>query len=123
MKTRANRLGIYTDVKEVADLALAHNGGEYRCETHGHAVNFTQRFYRFRKLFNEVHHADGSPCIYDRLILPRVKPGETIVLLHIRQQVGTFAPATRTAIDITTDDELFDLASSIAKKLKGVASE
>jgi len=119
--SRANRLGMYNDVKEVADLALDHGGGEYQCATHGDAMNFTHRFYRFRKLYNEIHHSDGSPCKYDKLMLPRVPKDSSTVRLNLRQHVGTFKPATDSrAVDISADDDLFDVASSIAKKIKGV---
>ena len=117
-KATSARLGIYADVREVADLALAHGGGEYECEDTGTAQNFAHRFYRFRQLFREVHHSDGSPCDHDRLILPRV--ASPTVIFRIREHQGTFRPASRVTVATEfDDDELFNIAAQIAAKVKG----
>jgi hypothetical protein len=118
-KTKASRLGIYVDVREVADLALEHNGGSYDCETIGQARNFSHRFYRFRKLYGEIHHADGSANKYDRLILPGIK--DNFVHFKIRQPVGAFRPAAAPSVPValTDEDELFNVAASFRRKLQG----
>jgi len=115
-KKTSARLGIYADVREVADLALAHGGGSYECTDTGTAQNFAHRFYRFRQLFREIHHADGSLCPYDRLILPRVET-ETVTF-RIREHQGTFRPAGGKPMT-HDDDELFNIATQLAAKLKG----
>ena len=117
--SKAARLGIYSDVREVADLALAHNGGTYDCADRGHAQNFAHRFYRFRKLFREVHHADGSPCRYDALIIPRVV--DEHVHFQMREHRGVFRPAQRasTPTALAPDEDLFNIAADIAAKLQG----
>jgi len=115
-KPRSNRLGMYADVREIADLALAHGGGEYECLDNGAAIHWQQRFYRFRKLHASLHHIDGTDSPYDKLVLPRVK--DSIVRLQVRQHVGTFRPAgPRVALDIQTDDELFNIAASLAARI------
>lgn len=111
-------LAIYEDVREVADLVLAHHGGEYECHSHGAAVHFTHRFYRFRKLYRKTYHADGSRCKYDQIIVPRVKPDSATIKFKLRQHVGTFKPAGRPAVDVDSDDELFNIASQIRKRLQ-----
>lgn len=117
--SKANRLGIYADVREIADLALQHNGGTYECSDKGSAVNFSHRFYRFRKLFREVHHADGSPCRYDALFVPRVI--DASVHFRLREPRGVFRPSrvASAPIALAPDEDLFDVAAQIAAKLKG----
>lgn len=119
MTTKANRLGIYADVREVADLALKHGGGSYDLADKGSAVNFSHRFYRFRQLYREVYHTDGSPCHYDRLILPRVT--DNTVRFKIREHIGTFKPAGKPSIPtgLSPDEDLFSIAQQIAAKIKG----
>lgn len=115
--SKANRLGIYSDVREVADLALVHSGGTYDCADKGTAVNFAHRFYRFRKLYREIHHADGSPCKYDSLVVPRVS--DASVRFEIRQHTGVFRPSQRasTPTALAPDEDLFDIAAQIAAKI------
>lgn len=119
MNRRSNRLGIYADVRDVADLALLHGGGSFECETIGMARNFSHRFYRFRKLYGEVYHADGSPNKYDVLICPAIK--DNTVHFRIRQPIGTFRPAAAPAFDVglADDEELFNIAQEVARKLQG----
>lgn len=117
--SKASRLGIYADVREVADLALAHGGGTYDLPDRGTAQNFAHRFYRFRKLFREIHHADGSPCKYDTLILPRVT--DASVQFKLREHQGVFRPSQRASapVALAPDEDLFDVAAQLAAKLKG----
>lgn len=117
--SKASRLGIYSDVREVADLALAHGGGTYDCSDRGMAQNFAHRFYRFRKLYREIHHADGSPCKYDGLVLPRVT--DASVKFNLREHRGVFRPSQRASIAtaLAPDEDLFDIAAQIAAKIQG----
>lgn len=120
MSKTPNRLGIYHDVQEILDAALAAGGGTYTCSTHGQAVHWRQRAYRFRKLFAEIHGA-RSASSYDRLTLPRIEPDSCEVHIHYRQHVGTFTPAESgiTVPDILTGDELLDEALRLAASLEG----
>lgn len=120
MHKPVNRLGIYHDVQEILDAALSAGGGTYTCATHGQAVHWRQRAYKFRKLYAEIHGARASSQ-YDRLTLPRIEPGSSEVLIHYRQHVGTFTPAESTAAfpDILTGDELLDEALRLAASLEG----
>lgn len=117
--SKANKLGIYADVREVADLALAHGGGTYDCADRGHAQNFAHRFYRFRKLYREVFHADGSPCKYDSIVCPRVV--DEHVHFQLRTHRGVFRPSQRasTPTALAPDEDLFDIAAQLAAKLQG----
>lgn len=119
MSSKAARLGIYSDVREVADLALQHRGGTYDCADRGMAQNFAHRFYRFRKLYREVHHADGSPCKYDSLVVPRVV--DEHVHFQMREHRGIFRPSQSApvATALAPDEDLFDIAAQIAAKIQG----
>ena len=116
-KSHSSRLGIYADVREVADMALEHKGGAYDCADKGTAQNFAHRFYRFRQLYRDIYHTDGSSCSYDKLILPRVE--SSTITFRVRGALGTFRPATPHAAIINDDDELFKIATQLAVKLKG----
>lgn len=117
-----SNLGIYQDVREIADLALHHGGGEYYCETLNEARNFSHRFYRFRKAFNRTHHPDGSQSVYDKLYIPRIT--DNVVRLLIRKPKGTFRPLTETPPSSSEEaDELFNIAAELAKKLKGEGND
>jgi len=116
-----NRLGIYTDVRQILDAALAAGGGSYTCLTHGAAVHWRQRAYKFRKLYAEVLGAKQH-SVYDTLTMPRIIDGDTTVHILIRQQAGIFKPNDGTSaavLDIDTGDDLFEEAMALAKKLTG----
>lgn len=118
--SKLNRLGIYADVREVADMLLAHGGGTYTLPDRGAAQNFAHRFYRWRILYRDLHHADGSECPYDKLICARVKDEH----LHftIRRAQGVFKPSGPSAGTAPTfDDDLFNIAEQIARKIQGEA--
>jgi len=117
---RSNRLGMYADVREVADLALRHGGGSYDCADHGQAIHFQQRFYRFRKLYAQLNHEDGTDSPYDKLKLPRIPEDGCSVKLEIRQHVGTFRPSGPEVFSsLTGEDDLFKAASELARKIQG----
>lgn len=117
---RSDRLGMYSDVKQILDAALAAGGGEYSLPTHGKAVHWRQRAYKFRKLFAEVHHARDMSK-YDSIVMPRIEPHETTVRFQIRHVEGEFKPAAGAPVnfDAGPDDDLLDFASSLAKQIEG----
>lgn len=111
---RSNRLGMYQDVREVLDAALAAGGGAYECETHGQAVHWRQRAYRFRKLYAEQY---GGVSPYDALVLPRCD--DATVYINLRKQVGVFKPANKMPEPepMFESDPLLDAAELFARKL------
>lgn len=116
--SKSNRLGIYADVRQVLDAALASGGGTFQCATHGEAVHWRQRAYRFRKLYAETLGPKGmSP--YDVLVLPRLAPDSGEVVIEIRQLGGTFTPANEVGLAPTSNDELMEAAQELARKLGG----
>lgn len=115
--SKANRLGIYADVREVLDTALAHGGGTFTCADHGAAVHWRQRAYRFRKAFAETLSPQAmSP--YDVLVFPRLAEDSCEVVITVRQVAGVFTPATD-GLAPTTNDELLEAAESLARRLGG----
>lgn len=116
---RPNRLGLYADVQQILDAALASNGGTYQCETYGQAVHWRQRAYQFRKLFADLHGAKQASA-YDRLTLPRIHEGETCVHILVRKQVGTFTPNEAPTEQLPpVDDDLLAEAEALAARLSG----
>lgn len=112
---KSNRLGMYADVRSVLDAALEFGGGTFMCDTHGAAVHWRQRAYRFRKLYAETLGPKAmSP--YDVLVLPRLAPDSSEVVITIRATGGVFTPAND-GLAPTSNDELLDAAEAIAKKL------
>lgn len=117
--TKVNRLGLYADVRQVLDAALAAGGGTFMCETYGAAVHWRQRAYRFRKLYAETLGPRAmSP--YDVLVLPRLDPDSSEVTIAIRQMAGVFTP-TFDAQAPTSNDELLEAAEDLRRKLEGGA--
>lgn len=114
--TKANRLGMYADIRAVLDGALAAGGGTFTCESHGAAVHWRQRAYRFRKLYAEtLGPAKMSP--YDVLVLPRLLPDSSEVTITIRQTAGVFTPANDTLAP-TSNDDLLEAAEALRRKLE-----
>lgn len=114
--TKANRLGMYADVRQVLDQALAAGGGSFQCGSHGEAVHWRQRAYRFRKLFAETLGPQAMSQ-YDVLVLPRLVNGSSVVQITVRQPAGTFVPANDIPAAPLENDELLGAALAIAKKL------
>lgn len=115
--TKSNRLGMYADVRAVLDAALAAGGGTFVCPSHGAAVHWRQRAYRFRKLYAETLGPKAmSP--YDVLVLPRLPVGGCEVAITIRQTAGIFTPAND-ALAPTSNDELLEAAEELARRLEG----
>lgn len=113
--TKSNRLGMYADVRAVLDSALAAGGGTFLCDSHGAAVHWRQRAYRFRKLYAEtIGPLAMSP--YDILVMPRLPDDGCEVVITIRQSAGVFTPAGD-ALAPTTNDELFEAAEAVARRL------
>lgn len=117
---RPNRLGMYADVKEILDAALAHSGGSYQLSDYGKAVHWRQRAYKFRKLFAETLRA-GELSPYDRLTIPRIEEGSNAVVIVLQTTSGTFTPNASAAPTEPADD-LLDEAMALAERLnKGEA--
>jgi hypothetical protein len=122
-RTQANRLGLYDDVRQILDAALSSGGGAFDLPSHGLAVHWRQRAYKFRKLYANTL-ADGDTFAmspYDKLTMPAVPDDSASVVINIREVIGTFTPNREPyapeEIPIA-GDELFDLAKSIAEKIK-----
>ena len=117
IRPRPNRLGMYTDVFEVLDAALASNGGSYTLPSHGKAVNWRHRAYRARKLWAEVHGANKLSK-YDKLTMPKVPEESATVIIRFISQAGTFIP-NEPGSEVVKDDPLFDIARNLADKIEG----
>lgn len=112
-RPRANRLGMYADVRSVLDAALVGGGGTVECDSHNAAVHWRQRAYRFRKLYAETLGA-GRESAYDTLVLPRVPADSATITIQIRSSTVLFTPADGAPV---LDDDLFDIAQNLAKKI------
>lgn len=111
---KTNRLGMFSDVREVLDAALAAGGGSYECGSHGQAVHWRQRAYRFRKLYAELHSGESR---YDTLTMPRCV--DNVVQINVRRAVGKFTPTDEPITAVVPNDDLFDFAAEFAKRLEG----
>src|SRR5882724_3895462 len=114
-KTQANRLGLYDDIRQILDAALSSGGGEFVLPTHGLAVHWRQRAYKFRKLYATTLASDDSFSMspYDRLTMPQIPDDSSTVVINVREVIGTFTPNREPYIpqDIPVPgDELFDVA-------------
>ena len=126
MRSRPNRLGLYSDVKAVLDEAIASSGGTYTLPDHGKAVHWRQRAYKFRKLWAEVHGIKVA-SIYDQLTMPMIPDDSSDVIIRVVSQRGTFkpnaAPMTEEMIDAfdlpADDDPLLAEALELAKQIDG----
>jgi hypothetical protein len=121
-RTNPNRLGLYDDVRQVLDTALRSGGGRFDLPSHGLAVHWRQRAYKFRKLYAQTLAADDSFSMspYDRLTMPKIPDDSSTVVINVREMVGTFTPNREpySAEDIPVPgDELFDVAKDIARKI------
>ena len=117
--SKANRLGVYADVRQVLDAALVAGGGKLECPSHGSAVHWRQRAYRFRKLYAETL-GPKAMSEYDVLVLPRLAPDSATVTILVRQPVGIFTPTNEVGLAPTTNDDLLEAAEELRRKL-GVA--
>lgn len=116
--TKPNRLGMYADVRQVLDAALAHGGGEFECASYGDAVHWRQRAYQFRKHYAEVMGPKAmSP--YDALVLPRLAKDSATVVIQVRQIAGVFRPAGPPVAVPDEDDALLLEAEALRRKIEG----
>jgi len=116
-KPKSNRLGMYADVRQILDAALAAGGGTFECDTHGAAVHWRQRAYRFRKLFAETLGLNKeSP--YDIIVMPRIPEDSSTVHITIRRSIGTFKPLEGGRPFQPVMDELDEAAAEIAAKIE-----
>lgn len=122
-KTIANRLGMFDDVRQILDAAIASGGGSLELPSYGQAVHWRQRAYKFRKLYAQTLASDDSFSMspYDRLTLPKLDDDSCVVIIKVREAVGTFTPNREPyqPVDVpVVGDELFEAARSIANKIK-----
>lgn len=115
-KPRPNRLGMYADVREVLDAALASGGGSYTLANDGAAVHWRQRAYRFRKMFAEtLPPHELSP--YDALMMPKIVEGSGTVVIRLSAPKGVFQP-NFVPEDTPSADDLLDEALALAERLE-----
>jgi hypothetical protein len=122
-KTIPNRLGMYDDVRQILDAALASGGGQFVLPTHGLAVHWRQRAYKFRKLYATTLATDKSLAMspYDRLTMPMIGDDSSTVVINVREVVGTFTPNREpyNAVEVPViGDDLLEAAKDIAKKVR-----
>lgn len=119
-KPRPNRLGMYSDVQQVLDAALASDGGEYVLDTHGKAIHWRQRAYKFRKLYAEIL-GPNTQSPYDAIIIRRPVEGSGKLILDIRRLEGEFRPTnppTDFNPSLPEEDDLLGIAEGLARKLE-----
>jgi hypothetical protein len=119
----ANRLGMYDDVRQILDAALSSGGGRFDLPTHGLAVHWRQRAYKFRKLYAQTLASDDSFSMspYDRLTMPRIEDDSSTVVINVREVIGTFVPNREPTVPVDVPvpgDELFEVAAGLAKKIR-----
>lgn len=114
---KANRLGMYSDVRQILDAALASGGGEVECANHGAAIHWRQRAYKFRKLYAETLGL-ARESQYDAIVLPR--PDDAVVTIKVGRAPVVFRPSGDTpALDL---DPLAAIANELFDKLEGKSS-
>lgn len=117
------RLGTFADLIPILDAALIHGGGTYELSTHGAAVNFRHRCYKFMKAYALTH----SPSRYDALTFPKLSPDTCTVVINLKQANGVFIPAGPArepppVAEFAPTDALEDEAVALARKL-GIGDE
>jgi hypothetical protein len=117
MNKQSNRLGMYVDVQEVLDAALAAGGGRYDCLDHGMAVHWRQRAYKFRKAYAASLPANARSA-YDAIVMPRIAPADTFVTIAVRRAEGTFTPIEDGVPFLPDLDELDAAAKELAEKIE-----
>lgn len=110
-----NRLGMYEDVKAILDSALVAGGGTFQLDSHGAAIHWRHRAYKFRKLYAETFAPAPSP--YDRLTMPKIPKESAAVVIRLtaENQKGTFIPANEPAVEM--DDEVLAFAKELSSKI------
>ena len=114
---------MYDDVRQILDAALAAGGGSFELPSHGLAVHWRQRAYKFRKLYAQTLAADDSFSMspYDKLTMPQIPDDSSTVVINVREVIGTFTPNRESyqPVEVSVPgDELFDVAKDIARKIK-----
>ena len=117
MRKQVSRLGMYQDVREILDAALASGGGQVELPSHGQAVHWRHRAYKFRKIYAETVDPQ-SP--YDRLTFRVVDADSSTVVIKSIGQPARFTPAEGQPPVVPQElsgDGLFDLAQDLLKKI------
>jgi hypothetical protein len=122
-KTIANRLGMYDDVRAILDTALTSGGGQFDLPSHGLAVHWRQRAYKFRKLYAQVMSSgdDFAMSPYDKLTMPTIPDDSSTVVINVREIIGTFTPNREPSAPIempVVGDDLLEVAKSVAAKIR-----
>ncbi len=112
MRNPTKTLAMYHDIQRVLDAAIASAGGIFRCETHGRAVHWRQRAYKFRKLYRDLVNQQNSP--YDTLTFREIGPKENFVTIAVIETPGEFIPNNPADAPAPVDDELLAEALRIA---------
>lgn len=121
-KPANQRLGLYTDVRAVLDAALAAGGGSVTLPTHGDAIHWRHRAYKFRKVYAET--SPLSP--YDALTMPKIPKDSCVVEIKKTAPPAVFTPAegeTPLPLEVETPeaaaetDELLRHALDLSKDL------
>jgi hypothetical protein len=109
------RLGLYADIQPILDEALRSNGGSVTLASHGAAVNWRHRAYRFRKAFAAT--ALRSP--YDTLTFPKIPADSTTVTINLIQPVSFTPRAPHVDEAPQPDDEMMAEAQSLFNQIFG----
>lgn len=116
-RPKANRLGMYADVQEILDAALAHSGGAVECPSHSAALKWRHRAHSFRKLYAELL-GPTKLSKYDRLSFPAIPPdGTTVIINMIGDKSVKFIPNSPEPQPIVDEDDISIAASALAKAI------
>jgi hypothetical protein len=91
---------LYRDIEAALNKALAYGSGSVRCLSHGGAINWRQRAYRFRRLWQEYtreayagipeKESEAGTSPWDEMIL-RLE-GNNVLIVFERREVVFIAP-------------------------------
>lgn len=119
MRTKVNSLTIYEDVKEILDAAVMAGGGTFTLDSHGAAVHWRQRAYKFRKAFRET----TTRSVYDRLTLPQVAKDSCDVIIRVMEQKGTFTPTSNPVMVAQTSEPMTPEEDVLLAHAKALAAD
>lgn len=98
----------FPDVKLILDEAILSGGGTYVCTSHGAAVAFRHRCYKFRKSYFQVYNNDRYEC----LSFPRIPSDSCEVRIELSTPSGLFIPKRA-----VVGDSLTEAAAALRAKL------
>lgn len=116
-RPKSNRLGMYADIQEILDAALAHSGGSVECPSNSAALKWRHRAHAFRKLYAELL-GPSKLSKYDRLTFPNIPSNSsTVIIKMIGDQNIKFTPNVPEPQPISDEDEISLAAAAIAKAI------